>query len=246
MKESLTTYLYDNSIPFITLGTAHSISIIFFLFLAIWVPWAAKKYLPEKQQHILGSFLGFAVALSYLSWPILELLAGTFETKLHLPFHMCRAANLMIPLALVLRSYLAYEIVFFWGLTIIHAVITPDITQGFPHYHFFRYWLSHQLMIIALIYATMVYDFRPRMKSVWISFGALTMFFLITIPVNIFLDANYFWICGKPPVHSILDYFGPWPWYILTTALVALAHFFLFYFITTFWTRKLDMSKAKQ
>ena len=246
MKESLTTYLYDNSIPFITLGTAHSISIIFFLFLAIWVPWAAKKYLSEKQQHILGSFLGFAVALSYLSWPILELLAGTFETKLHLPFHMCRAANLMIPLALVLRSYLAYEIVFFWGLTIIHAVITPDITQGFPHYHFFRYWLSHQLMIIALIYATMVYDFRPRMKSVWISFGALTMFFLITIPVNIFLDANYFWICGKPPVHSILDYFGPWPWYILTTALVALAHFFLFYFITIFWTRKLDMSKAKQ
>ena len=181
------------------------------------------------------------MALSYLSWPILELLAGTFETKLHLPFHMCRAANLMIPLVLVLRSYLAYEIVFFWGLTIIHAVITPDITQGFPHYHFFRYWLSHQLMIIALIYATMVYDFRPRMKSAWISFGALTMFFLITILVNIFLDANYFWICGKPVnqigerIPTLLDYMGSWPWYIITGEFVALAHFLLayspFYFI---------------
>ena len=101
-------------------------------------------------------------------------------------------------------------------------------------------------MIIALVYATVVYDLRPRMKSVWISFVSLVIFFLMTIPINILLGANYFWICGKPPVHSILDYFGKWPWYILTTAFVALTHFFLFYFIIIFWTRKLEMSKIKQ
>ena len=246
LRETLATYLYDSSVPFITLGTAHTFSIIIFLILLFLVPWSARTYLSEKKQHILGSCIGITVAISYLSWPILELLAGTFDIKLHLPFHMCRAANLMIPLVLVLRSYLAYEIVLFWGLTIIHAVITPDITQGYPHYHFSRYWLSHQLMIIALVYATVVYDLRPRMKSVWISFVSLVIFFLMTIPINILLDANYFWICGKPPVHSILDYFGKWPWYILTTAFVALAHFFLFYFIIMFWTRKLEISKRKQ
>ena len=88
------------------------------------------------QQYILGSVIGGLVALAYLSWLGLEILGGTFSAKLHLPFHLCRTANLLVFIVLIFRSYLAYEIVFFWGLTVIHAVITPDILQGFPHFHF--------------------------------------------------------------------------------------------------------------
>lgn len=47
--------------------------------------------------------------------------------------------------------------------------------------------------------------------------------------MNLILDANYFWILGKPPTPSLLDYFGPWPWYIVTAAFFALAHFYTVY-----------------
>ena len=232
--------MYDESIPFVFLGTSHVFSIILFIVLALSIPYLAKKNLNENQQHSLGKIIGVMVLVGYLSWVILEILAGSFNLKLHLPFHLCRTANVLIFIVLFFRSFLAYEIVFFWGLTVIHAVITPDITQGFPHYHFVRYWLTHQLMIIGIIYATFVYDIRPHKKSIYKSFVALLLFFLITIPVNLLLDANYFWICGKPPVGTVLDYFGPWPWYLVVATLLALIHFYFFYYLINFISSKIS------
>ena len=232
--------MYDESIPFVFLGASHVFSIILFLVLALSIPYLAKKNLNENQQLFLGKIIGVMVLIGYLSWVILEILAGSFNLKLHLPFHLCRTANVLIFIVLFFRSFLAYEIVFFWGLTVIHAVITPDITQGFPHYHFVRYWLTHQLMIIGIIYATFVYDIRPHKKSIYKSFVALLLFFLITIPVNLLLDANYFWICGKPPVGTVLDYFGPWPWYLVVATLLALIHFYFFYYLINFISSKIS------
>ena len=232
--------MYDESIPFVFLGTSHVFSIILFLVLALSIPYLAKKHLDENQQLLVGKTIGFMVLIGYLSWLILEILAGSFSLKLHLPFHLCRTANVLIFVVLFFRSFLAYEIVFFWGLTVIHAVITPDITQGFPHYHFVRYWLTHQLMIIGIIYATFVYDIRPHKTSIYKSFVALLLFFLITIPVNLLLDANYFWICGKPPVETVLDYFGPWPWYLVVATLLALIHFYFFYYLINFISSKIS------
>ena len=240
MNNNLAKYMYDETNPFIFMGFDHVVSIILFLILSISIPYLAKKYLNEKQQHILGSVIGGFVLLGYVSWVILELVAGTFSLKLHLPFHLCRTANILMFIVLVFRSHLAYEIVFFWGLTVIHAVITPDITQGFPHYHFIRYWLTHQMMIIGIIYATFVYDIRPHKKSIYVSFIALLLFFLITIPVNIILESNYFWICGKPPVGTILDYFGPWPWYLVVATILALIHFYFFYYLINYISSKIS------
>jgi len=240
MREKIANYIYDETIPFVFMGMDHVISIIVFTILLFTIPYLAKKNLNEDQQYFLGKIIGVLILFGYVSWVILEILAGTFSKTLHLPFHLCRAANILIFIVLFFRSFLPYEIVFFWGLTVIHAVITPDIAQGFPHYHFIRYWLTHQLMIIGIIYATFVYDIRPHKTSIYKSFVALLLFFLITIPVNLFLDANYFWICGKPPVGTVLDYFGPWPWYLVVATLLALIHFYFFYYLINFISSKIS------
>ena len=64
----------------------------------------------------------------------------------------------------------------------------------------------------------------------------LNLFLFITTAINLMLDSNYFWICGKPETASLLDIMGPWPWYILTGELVALLHFFIAY--APFWYRR--------
>ncbi|MFQ6616304.1 MAG: TIGR02206 family membrane protein [Fidelibacterota bacterium] len=229
MREAIDAYL-RRDIPFHAFDPYHSFSLVVTIILAIGLPLFAKRRLATKQQHVVGAILGWLVMASYGSWVVLEGIAGTFDPKLHLPFHLCRFANLTLPLVMVKRSYRMYEILYFWGLSaMLQASLTPDIVQGFPHYHFFRFWVAHSLMIVALIYATVVYRMRPTLHSLGKAFLALIVFFLITIPVNILLGANYFWICGKPPVPSLLDYMGPWPWYTLTAAAVALAHFYAVY-----------------
>jgi hypothetical integral membrane protein (TIGR02206 family) len=235
MREIVEKYL-DTYDPFILFGTSHIISIFLAITLSIFIPIFAKKKLSEHYQHIVGSLIGYIVMSSYIIWTVLEIIAGSFDLKLHLPIHLCRMANLLLPFVMVSRSYLIYEILYFWGLSgMLQAVITPDIAAGFPHFQFFRFWFAHHGMIIALIYATVVYGMRPSLKSVFKAMFALNIFLLVSIIANILLDANYFWICGKPineigeHVPSLLDYLGPWPWYILVAEFVALLHFLLAY-----------------
>ena len=167
---------------------------------------------------------------NYFIWLLLEILAGTFDAKIHLPFQLCRVANILIPLIMISKSDRVYQIIYFWGMSgVFQGLITPDITNDFPHFHFIRFWLGHNGMIIALVYATVVYGMRPKIESIKLAFFALNIFLLISIVANLILDANYFWICGKPPMQSLLDYLGPWPWYILAAELVALVHFVVAY-----------------
>ncbi|MCH7733335.1 MAG: TIGR02206 family membrane protein [Candidatus Marinimicrobia bacterium] len=240
VRETVLNYL-TNYEPFRTFDIYHTISLVIFLGLATLLPLYAKRNFSEKWQQWVGSTLGWLVAASYLSWPTLEIIAGTFDPKLHLPFHLCRFANLALPLVMWKRNYLVYEVLYFWGLSaMFQSIFTPDIPQAFPHYHFFRFWISHELMIVALVYATVIYKIRPTLKSLRRSFVALLLFFIITIPVNLILGANYFWICGKPLMPTILDYMGPWPWYLVTGTAVALIHFYAVYlpFVIIDWRKK--------
>ena len=53
MKEKIANYIYDESIPFVFLGTSHVFSIILFIVLALSIPYLAKKNLNENQQYFL-------------------------------------------------------------------------------------------------------------------------------------------------------------------------------------------------
>jgi len=247
-REAVHNYM-DTFDAFQLFGSSHIGGALISLIVIIFVPWGAKKYLTPRQQSVLGMIIGYLVMANYLLWVVLELVAGTFDMRLHLPFHLCRLANLAMPLVMVYRRYRVYEILFFWGLSgVLQGTITPDIAADYPHFHYFRFWVGHNGLVLAVIYATVVYGMRPTGRSIWRAFVALNVFFVITIFVNLILDANYFWICGKPVnelgehVPSLLDYMGHWPWYILTAEFVALLHFFLayspFYFIDRFRKRR--------
>ena len=239
MRTSVANYL-NNYEKFQLFGTSHWVAIIFFLILVFWLPWYAKNHLNRDKQNKIGFALGIIVFINYPIWVLLEILAGSFDISLHLPLHLCRFANILILFVMIKRNYFIFEILYFWGLSgMFQGMITPDIIEDFPHFHYFRYFAGHHLLVVAMIYAVVVYRMKPTIKSVKKAFIGLNIFLVIAFISNIIIGSNYFWIMGKPPAGSLLDYMGPWPWYILTGEFVALAHFMLAYLLFLFIDKKL-------
>tara|TARA_B110001454_G_scaffold176444_1_gene168561 strand:- start:76 stop:801 length:726 start_codon:yes stop_codon:yes gene_type:complete len=231
MRSAVAEYL-NNYNSFELFGLSHWTAILIFIFLLIFLPFYSKSHLSINQQKSLGNLLGFLIFINFPIWVLLEFIGGSFDVKLHLPLHLCRFANLLLPFVMLRRNEFLFQILFYWGLSgMFQAIITPDIVQDFPHFHYFRFFIGHHLMIVALMYIIIVYKMKPTIEGLKNSFFGLNLFLVIAFLANILLDANYFWIMEKPPTGSLLDYMGPWPWYILTAEFLALAHFGLAYFI---------------
>ncbi len=109
------------------------------------------------------------------------------------------------------------------------AIATPDILVGFPSFEFFRYWIVHLGLVVVILYATIVLNYKPTLKSVFKSILALQVYLIFMVLVNYVLDANYFYLNSKPESASILDYLGEWPLYIIAAQLILVPYFLLIY-----------------
>lgn len=171
---------------------------------------------PESKWRILF-FLSFIPALSVISSMVLSLCEGSFSTKEDLPFHVCRFVALAAPFAIYYKNRFWMGIFYFWILAgTLNANITPDIMYGYPHWQYFSYWLTHSVLVIIPIYWIIVLRNRIRFKDVVNAFWTANVFLLFTLTVNLLLDSNYMYTRQKPPVSSLLDYLGPWPYYLIS------------------------------
>ena len=154
-----------------------------------------------------------------------------------LPMQLCDWATAASVVALVWRRQLAYELAYFWGLSgTFQAVLTPDTKEAFPNPLFITFFVSHCGIIIAVLFLTWGLKRRPRPGSVWKAWLWSQPYLACAGLVNWLFRAhrvNFGYLAAKPTHGSLLDYFGPWPWYILTLEIMALVFFAVFYL--PFW-----------
>jgi hypothetical integral membrane protein (TIGR02206 family) len=140
-------------------------------------------------------------------------------------------------IALLWRGQFAYELAFFWGLSgTFQAVLTPDTKEVFPNPLFIAFFVSHCGIIIAVLFLTWGFKMRPRPGSIWKAWLASQGYLASAGFVDWLFRAdhvNFGYLAAKPAHGSLLDYFGPWPWYILTLEVMALLFFGFFYL--PFW-----------
>jgi hypothetical integral membrane protein (TIGR02206 family) len=127
-------------------------------------------------------------------------------------------------------KYRFHEVLYFWILAgTLQAIITPHLFNGFPNFIFIKYWIVHAGLVVFAVYVTVVYDFKPTLASLRKAFLALQGYVIFIVIVNLLLGSNYVYVLHKPPTASLLDYLGPWPWYLLVCEILCLVLFFLAY-----------------
>jgi hypothetical integral membrane protein (TIGR02206 family) len=220
--------------PLILFGAEHLATVGFIAATAVLLPLLANRWLdPAGRQR-----LGLLIAALLLVQEVIHiwLLANHHGRPLHalLPLHLCGLSVLLSAWVLAARSYRAYEIVYFWawgGTT--QALVTPDLAVGFPDPAYVAFFVGHGLVLVAVLYATLVYRFRPTPASILRSITALAAVATVVAPVNLVLGTNYLFLCAKPERASLMDYLGPWPWYIASLAALALLSSLIYY--APFW-----------
>ncbi len=221
-------FYVDNN-HFSTFGAQHITTILVFIWGGIfWISSAQKQDKEIQEQWALR--FSRILAFTVLAWIFLRVCFGLFNEKTDLPFDLCNISALLMPFFIKNRKNWLFQVFYFWimaGTT--QAILTPHLYDGFPHYTFIKYFLVHCGLVILILYVIFVFKMRPTLKGIGIAFGAIQVYMILLIIVNKLLGANYAYICHKPDTPSLLDYFGPHPYYLLVSQAMALLFFFLYW-----------------
>jgi len=204
--------------PFEIFSRSHLIALLIIAFFIIIMCIILKNEKMQKFRKPFRILIGSILILQEFSYIMWHVHIGDFHPGHHLPFHLCGMGLIFSSLMLFTKNYTLYEIVYFWGLGgASQALITPDIgIYDFPHYRYFQmFFLSHGLLFSSVFYMTFVEKYRPYYKSLIKAIIISLIYYILIAGLNALLDGNYMFICHKPETPSILDYMGPWPWYIL-------------------------------
>jgi hypothetical integral membrane protein (TIGR02206 family) len=216
---------FSNEIPFIAYGDSHLVVMFFSLLLLALILIASKKLSSEKNL-LFSRCLTLILALSVVVYTIFELALGRFSIVEDLPLSLCNLFALVAPFALWNPKQKYFEPIYFLVMAgTFQAIVTPDLYYDYPAYEFFKYWITHVGLVLLMIHCMVCFALYPTAMGILKTFGWLNVYVVMLFPINQLLDANYFYLIAKPINPSVLDFFGPWPVYILVAEILAMGFF---------------------
>jgi hypothetical integral membrane protein (TIGR02206 family) len=229
--------LFSNEIPFIAYGNSHLVVLCISLLLLALILIASKKLCTEKNLFI-GRCIAIILALSVVVYTIFEIALGRFTIADDLPLSLCNLFALVAPFALWYPKHKYFEPIYFLVMAgTFQAIVTPDLYFDYPAYEFFKYWITHVGLVLLMIHYMVCFALYPTAKGILKTFGWLNVYVVALLPLNYLLDANYFYLIEKPINPSVLDFFGPWPVYILVAEILVMG-FFAIAMIPVFLAKK--------
>jgi hypothetical integral membrane protein (TIGR02206 family) len=229
--------------PFQLFGTGHliAISIIILVNLSfIWLRKSPNQQLKDRMRYTIAGFL----IVSEGSWHIWNIAIGEWTIQTHLPFHLCAVLVWTSLIMLLTKNYKIFEFAYFLGIAgASQAVLTPEAgIYGFPHYRVIQTLTAHGSIFTAAIFMTVVEGYRPYWSSFKRVFIWTNIYMIIVTGINVLIGSNYLYTLHKPNTASLMDFLGPWPWYLLSLELVALTLCFLLYIPWIIKDRKVKQS----
>jgi len=185
----------------------------------------AARRVDDRAATRLARALAILILAGFVVEHATYLALGTWTVRVNLPLQLSDAVTLAAIAALwTPRTGLLTELVYFWALSAsLQAVLTPDLGDTFPHTLYFTFVVVHAGAIAAA--CLLVFGMRrlPRRWAVWRVYAVTIAFAALAALGCLVTGGNYMFLRRKPAGGSILDLFGPWPWYILGAAVLGLA-----------------------
>jgi hypothetical integral membrane protein (TIGR02206 family) len=191
---------------------------------------AATVAVPFARRWPVGGSRGLAIVIgvTYLVEHAWFVTRGTWSLDFNLPLHLTDVVTIVSVLALWTARPVLVELTWFWALTAsLQAVLTPDLGAEFPELLYWTFFITHSGAVVAAVLLVIGRGIGPRRGSVKRAFLATLVVAAAAGTANLLTGGNYMWLREKPDTASLLDVMGPWPWYILGAAALALLLFTL-------------------
>ena len=146
----------------------------------------------------------------------------------NLPFQLCDVTLWMSALACLTLNSRVVEFAYFGGLAGAGmALLTPDLWTPWPSYPAIYFFVAHGGIVLAVSVLVFGRIHPLRAGAVWRAFGMLLVLAAALGAVNAVAGTNFMYLCRKPKGESLLNWFGPWPNYLVAGGAAAFALFWL-------------------
>lgn len=220
----------ENLVLFSTTHYISSLTVIFIIALSV--------FLCSKFKISFGKKYSVFLIIYY----VLDCMIRNSVRELHiieyLPLHICSILFFISAYSFYKESIIGHQITFFWTFSLtLQSLIFPIPGDHLYSLEFFRYFLTHGLIIFNACYVFFRLNIPLNFQSLLNSFYALQILIIIAIPFNYFFELNFMFLNQKPPSPTPVDFFGPWPWYVLVVDLITFMVFSLLLLLTKIISR---------
>ena len=145
-----------------------------------------------------------------------------------LPLHFCDVVSFLLAWTLISPRQRCAELGYLWGLSgTLQGLLTPSVKHGWGSPEYWTFFAQHGGVPVAALALVFGAGLRPQPGALRRALCWGWAYMAIICLLNWLLRTNYGYFNGPPDAPSLLDYMGPWPWYLLTLQGVAVLFFSL-------------------
>jgi len=216
-------------------GISHLTAIFVVVVLCYALPrWMRHETSEDKKtrvRYMFGGLLIFSVLMDpviiFNRWGTGEMGWKLFWNST-LPLYLCDVVSLVAAYALFTKSPRATEVAYCWGLAgTTQGLLTPTLSYDWNTVDYYNFFLQHggvPVAAVLLVWGMRVVPEAGAFKRIvlwsWLYMG-------VVIPINVLIDENYGFLSGKPDYPTMLDYMGPYPYYLITVQVVAFGLYYV-------------------
>ena len=251
MKESIRYFFGQGTeVEFSLFTIAHFAPILLMVAVIFLIRKNKDALRQSRYEECIRYILGFALIICDMSyyWRLVampSLQPGPVE---NLPIGVCGWAVIFCSFMVIGKSQTLFDIAYFWLLSgSLFALLTPTpLTYTGPiRFRYYQFWLEHTLGYVAIFYMIFVHNMRPKVKSIFKSYGLLAAMSAFAYWVNRMIPgANYLYMARPESAPSVLDILPP---NFVLRILIMMAVITLMFFLAYLpWYRMDRKSMAKQ